>query len=95
MSSSLPKQCYDLTSIELVGVRYHHVDVLSPRISVIIDDMPSVFGCYNIYAFMKNRDQTPEGRLKYGIKDNLVRFSFGVEDFEDLKTDVLQALSTI
>ncbi|KAG2300429.1 hypothetical protein Bca4012_012050 [Brassica carinata] len=34
-------------------------------------------------------------RLKYGLKDNLVRFSFGVEDFEDLKADILQALNTI
>lgn len=37
----------------------------------------------------------PQGeRLKYGLKDNLVRFSFGVEDFEDLKADILQALET-
>jgi cystathionine gamma-synthase len=29
------------------------------------------------------------------IHDNLVSFSFGVEDFEDLKADVLQALEAI
>lgn len=31
-------------------------------------------------------------RVKYGIKDNLVRFSFGIEAFDDLKADIFQAL---
>ncbi|KAK6913287.1 Cys/Met metabolism, pyridoxal phosphate-dependent enzyme [Dillenia turbinata] len=46
-------------------------------------------------AIMSYWDLGQQGRLKYGIKDNLVRFSFGVEDFEDLKADVLQALEII
>ncbi|BBH00291.1 Pyridoxal phosphate-dependent transferases superfamily protein [Prunus dulcis] len=41
------------------------------------------------------RDLSQSERITYGIKDNLVRFSFGVEDFEDLKADILQALETI
>jgi len=41
------------------------------------------------------RDLSPADRLKYGIKDSLIRFSFGVEDFEDLKADILQALDAI
>ncbi|KAF9663757.1 hypothetical protein SADUNF_Sadunf17G0085300 [Salix dunnii] len=41
------------------------------------------------------RDLSRPEREKYGIKDNLIRFSFGVEDFEDLKADILQALETI
>lgn len=36
-----------------------------------------------------------EDRVKYGIKDNLVRFSFGIEAFEDLKADIFQALEAI
>ncbi|PKU77976.1 cystathionine gamma-synthase 1, chloroplastic [Dendrobium catenatum] len=36
-----------------------------------------------------------EDRVKYGIKDNLVRFSFGIEAFEDLKVDIFQALEAI
>ncbi|KAL1222161.1 Cystathionine gamma-synthase 1 [Cardamine amara subsp. amara] len=43
----------------------------------------------------RNWDVPQEERLKYGLKDNLVRFSFGIEDFDDIKTDVLQALETI
>lgn len=42
-----------------------------------------------------NRDLPQSERAKYGILDNLVRFSFGVEDFEDLKADILQALEMI
>ncbi|KAF5761092.1 putative cystathionine gamma-synthase [Helianthus annuus] len=34
-------------------------------------------------------------RAKYGILDNLVRFSFGDEDYEDLEADVLKALEAI
>lgn len=33
-----------------------------------------------------------EERLKAGIRDGLIRFSTGIEDFEDLKADLTQAL---
>jgi cystathionine gamma-synthase len=46
-------------------------------------------------AIMSYWDLSQSERAKYGIMDNLVRFSFGVEDFEDLKADVLQALEAI
>jgi len=35
---------------------------------------------------------SPEERLKAGIRDGLIRFSTGIEDFEDLKADLSQAL---
>ncbi|KAL8144398.1 hypothetical protein V2J09_017430 [Rumex salicifolius] len=59
---------------------------------------PSFGGCESIVdqpAIMSYWDLPQSGRLKYGIKDNLVRFSFGVEDFEDLKADILQALESM
>ncbi|XWS44333.1 hypothetical protein CRYUN_Cryun15aG0036100 [Craigia yunnanensis] len=59
---------------------------------------PSFGGCESIVdqpAIMSYWDLSQAERHKYGIKDNLVRFSFGVEDFEDLKADILQALETI
>jgi len=40
-------------------------------------------------------DQGVEGRKKIGIKDNLVRFSCGIEDFEDIRDDMFQALDVI
>ncbi|XP_050227669.1 cystathionine gamma-synthase 1, chloroplastic [Mercurialis annua] len=59
---------------------------------------PSFGGCESIVdqpAIMSYWDLSQSEREKYGIKDNLVRFSFGVEDFDDLKADILQALETI
>lgn len=40
-------------------------------------------------------DQGPAKRAEIGIKDNLVRFSCGVENMEDLWADINQALSRI
>ncbi|CAM0873403.1 unnamed protein product [Alopecurus aequalis] len=58
---------------------------------------PSFGGCESIIdqpAIMSYWD-SKEQRDIYGIKDNLVRFSVGVEDFEDLKNDIGQALDKI
>lgn len=40
-------------------------------------------------------DQGPEKRAEYNIKDNLVRFSCGVENVEDIWADLAQALQQI
>lgn len=42
-----------------------------------------------------NRDLPASERARWKIYDNLVRFSFGIEDFEDLKADIIQALEVI
>ena len=34
----------------------------------------------------------PEGRAAIGIKENLVRFSVGIENVEDIWADIEQAL---
>lgn len=47
------------------------------------------------WTLFLNRDLSQSERAKFGIMDNLVRFSFGVEDYEDLEADVLQALEAI
>ncbi|KAK6264112.1 hypothetical protein SCA6_019546 [Theobroma cacao] len=55
---------------------------------------PSLGGCESIAdqpTIMSYWDLTQAERRKYGIEDNLVRFSFGVEDLKDLKADILQA----
>jgi cystathionine beta-lyase len=36
-----------------------------------------------------------EERHKMGITDGLIRFSLGIEDFDDLKADIAQALEHI
>jgi len=40
-------------------------------------------------------DQTPEQRAEIGIRDNLIRYSCGIEDSADLIADVEQALERI
>uniref|UniRef100_A0A453AEU1 plant cystathionine gamma-synthase n=1 Tax=Aegilops tauschii subsp. strangulata TaxID=200361 RepID=A0A453AEU1_AEGTS len=58
----------------------------------------SLGGCESLVqqpAVMSFWGQSGEEKANNGIKDNLVRFSFGIEKFEDLKDDVLQALKKI
>ncbi len=38
---------------------------------------------------------SPEERQELGISDGLIRFSVGIEDVEDLKTDLEQALEAV
>ena len=40
-------------------------------------------------------DQGSEVRAKIGIKDNLVRFACGIEDYVDIEADILRALEKI
>jgi cystathionine gamma-synthase len=40
-------------------------------------------------------DQGPEKRAEIGIKDNLIRFSCGIEPMEDIWADLAQALDQI
>ncbi|MCY4024258.1 MAG: aminotransferase class I/II-fold pyridoxal phosphate-dependent enzyme [Anaerolineaceae bacterium] len=44
-------------------------------------------------ALMSYYEQTSEERLALGIRDNLVRFSIGIEDVDDLIRDLEQALA--
>ncbi|HEX2619030.1 MAG TPA: aminotransferase class I/II-fold pyridoxal phosphate-dependent enzyme [Phototrophicaceae bacterium] len=46
-------------------------------------------------ALMSYYEKTTEERLALGIKDNLVRFSVGIEDTDDLLADLEQALAVI
>uniref|UniRef100_A0ACD5V408 Uncharacterized protein n=1 Tax=Avena sativa TaxID=4498 RepID=A0ACD5V408_AVESA len=58
----------------------------------------SLGGCESLVqqpAVMSFWGQSDEEKAKNGIKDNLVRFSFGIEKFEDLRDDILQALEKI
>jgi cystathionine gamma-synthase len=44
-------------------------------------------------ALMSFYELTTEERLAVGIRDNLVRLACGIEDAEDLMTDLAQALN--
>ncbi|CAL4933275.1 unnamed protein product [Urochloa decumbens] len=58
----------------------------------------SLGGCESLVqqpAVMSFWGKSDEEKAKNGIKDNFVRFSFGIEKFEDLREDILQALEKI
>uniref|UniRef100_A0A0D9XJE4 plant cystathionine gamma-synthase n=1 Tax=Leersia perrieri TaxID=77586 RepID=A0A0D9XJE4_9ORYZ len=58
----------------------------------------SLGGCESLVqqpAVMSYWGKSDEEKAKNGIKDNFVRFSFGIEKFEDLRDDILQALEKI
>jgi len=44
---------------------------------------------------MTHSDFTAEDKALYGINDSLVRLSIGVENYEDLITDISQALDRV
>ncbi|KAH8960198.1 hypothetical protein BDL97_06G120000 [Sphagnum fallax] len=59
---------------------------------------PSLGGCESLVeqpTIISYWDQTPEERAKLGIKDNLVRFSCGIEDSEDIFHDIMQSLDAM
>ncbi|GKB34545.1 cystathionine gamma-synthase 1, chloroplastic-like protein isoform X2 [Tanacetum coccineum] len=53
-----------------------------PYIAPSFGDVEGIFDQPTIVSYWQSE------RAKYGITDNLVRFSFGVEDSEDLKAHV-------
>jgi len=64
----------------------------------VIKPAPSLGGVeslltYPIWSAAKNMD--PEQRRELGITENLLRLSIGLEDVEDLKEDLGEALSRI
>ena len=46
-------------------------------------------------AIISYWDQGPAKRAEYGISDNLVRYSCGIEDAEDLWADLKQSLDAL
>ena len=63
-----------------------------PYIAVSLGGVESLIGSMATMAFY---DKEPEEREELGIKDNLLRYSIGLEDAEDLIADLDQALAKI
>ncbi|KAL2634432.1 hypothetical protein R1flu_005911 [Riccia fluitans] len=59
---------------------------------------PSLGGCESLVeqpTIISYWDQSAAQRAKLGIKDNLVRFSCGIEDYEDIYNDMMQSLAAL
>lgn len=86
------------------GVISFEIDGGLERTSAFIDACelpyiaPSLGGVESLIeqpAVISYWDQGKEGRARVGILDNLVRFSCGIEAYEDIKDDLFQALEKV
>ena len=50
---------------------------------------------WQVSRLLSHAGQGPEKRAEYGIKDNLIRFSCGLEGVEDIWRDLVQALEAV
>ncbi len=65
------------------------------RLPYIAPSLGGVESLVEMPVLMSYWDYAPEERLAYGITDNLVRLSCGIEDAEDLIADLEQALAAV
>ena len=62
------------------------------RLFALAESLGGVESLVNLPAAMTHASVPPERRARLGISDSLVRLSVGVEDVEDLREDLRQAL---
>lgn len=65
------------------------------RYFTLAESLGGIESLIEIPAVMTHATLTSEARQALGITDNLVRISVGIEDLEDLKADLAQALQKI
>jgi cystathionine gamma-synthase len=65
------------------------------RVPYIAPSMGGVESLIEQPAIISYWDKTPEERAQSGIRDNLVRYSCGIEDTDDLIRDLEQALERV
>jgi len=62
---------------------------------ILAESLGGVESLIEIPAVMTHASLTPEARQELGITDTLIRLSVGIEDIEDLKNDLEQALEVL
>ncbi len=62
------------------------------RLFALAESLGGVESLVNLPAAMTHASVPPERRARLGITDSLVRLSVGIEDLEDLRDDLQQAL---
>lgn len=85
-----------MMSFELKGGYSAGVKLMEQvRISTLAVSLGNVDSLISHPASMTHSNMTPESRCQAGISDGLVRYSVGIENAEDLISDLNQALSLI
>jgi cystathionine gamma-synthase len=88
------KGCGGVVSFEVEGSREETSRVIDAlTIPIIAPSLGGVESLVEQPALMSYYDKSPEERLEMGIKDNLVRLAVGIEDTDDLRADLAQALA--
>jgi cystathionine gamma-lyase len=77
---------------DLVGTRRFLEAV---RIFALAESLGGVESLIEHPAIMTHATIPPETRAALGIGDSLVRLSVGIEDVDDLREDLAQALATV
>jgi cystathionine gamma-lyase len=67
----------------------------SVKVFTLAESLGGVESLIEHPALMTHASVDPKVRQALGITDNLIRLSVGIEDVEDLKADLMQALSAI
>jgi len=77
------------------GVEAGRVLMNSVKMAILAVSLGGVETLIQHPASMTHSKVTPDGKLKAGITDGLVRYSVGIEDVEDLIADLEQALEKV
>ncbi|HEY9686094.1 MAG TPA: cystathionine gamma-synthase [Coleofasciculaceae cyanobacterium] len=67
----------------------------SLKLFSLAESLGGVESLVSLPYLMTHLSVDPETKARLGITDNLVRLSVGIEDVEDLKADLAQALATV
>jgi cystathionine beta-lyase/cystathionine gamma-synthase len=92
-----PKNLYGaMVSFELKGAGREEVFRFMDRLKMIVraTSLGDVHTITSYPAMSSHRELTPKRRLRLGIRDNLIRFSIGIEAAEDILADLEQALGS-
>jgi cystathionine beta-lyase/cystathionine gamma-synthase len=81
---------FDVGSLEAARAVLNHV-----RLMALAESLGGVETLVSHPATMTHASVPPEHRAAIGISDGLVRISAGIEDIDDLKEDLSQALDHI
>ena len=83
-----------IVSVELKGAERKEILAFMDRLRLVVrgTSLGDVHTMVLYPAISSHRDMGPEGRAAAGIRENLLRFSVGIEDMEDISADIAQAL---
>jgi cystathionine gamma-lyase / homocysteine desulfhydrase len=84
-----------LIAFELGSLERARTLLNSVRLMALAESLGGVETLISHPATMTHASVPPDRRLQIGITDDMVRVSVGIEDIDDLKEDLMQALDQI